>query len=78
MANDSERYDNSKASQGSGGYNSSKAAKGQAYNLAVHEAISLGKHEDINYILKRFLHYYKLGTIIQEVNLEDLEKELAS
>lgn len=57
-------------------YSNVRAARGQALNLAVNEAISIGKAEDNKYILKRFLHYYNLSNLIQSVSLEDLEKEL--
>lgn len=53
-----------------------RAARGQALNLAVQEAISLGKTEDTRYILKRFVHYLNLSSLVQDISLEDLKKEI--
>ncbi len=54
-----------------------RAARGQAVNLAVQDAIAQGKQEDNNYICTRFLHYYKLAALLQEIDLEDLQKEVS-
>lgn len=53
-----------------------KIATGQAYNLAVHDAVAVGKAEDTTYILKKFLRYYDLGKILQEYNIEDLRQDM--
>ena len=45
-------------------YNS-RAAKGQAYNLAVWDAISSGEADNPKYIYKRFLYYFSLGDALQ-------------
>lgn len=53
-----------------------RAARGQAYNLAVNDAIANGKSEDTYYISRKFIHYYNLGSLFQEIDIEDLKKEL--
>jgi hypothetical protein len=58
------------------GYSNDRAAKGQAINLAVHEAVSLGKQDDTTYILSRYLHYYKLSQLIQGLTVEAIEGEI--
>ncbi len=56
-------------------YNS-RAARGQALNLAVMEAISLGTSDDTPYILSRFLHFLNLSEVVQSIDLEVLKQEL--
>jgi len=53
-----------------------RAARGQALNLAVQEAISIQKTDDMRYILKRFVHYLNLSSLVQDISLEDLKKEI--
>lgn len=60
----------------SSGYSNERAAKGQAINLAVHEAVAAGKAGDDNYILERYVHYFKLSQLIQNVAVDDIEKML--
>jgi len=55
-----------------------RAARGQAMNLAVHEAVHKGKENDMNYILERYVHYIDLGSIIQGLDIEELKSELSS
>lgn len=53
-----------------------RASIGQAINLAVHEAVALGKHNDTTYVLSRYVHYYKLSQMIQGLTLEEIEGEI--
>jgi len=49
-----------------------KIATGQAYNLAVHDAIAGGNHIYTTYILERFIYYYDLGVLLQAMDLDDV------
>ena len=42
-----------------------KIATGQSMNLAVADAVAVGKQTDTKYILSRFIAYYDLGTMLQ-------------
>lgn len=59
-----------------------RAARGQAYNLAVHDAVQTGKADDQYYVAARFIYYYELGVFFQDTDIEQLliitqkEKEL--
>lgn len=55
---------------------SERAARGQALNLAVNEAIAEGRARDNVYVLKRFVHYYETSLLIQSIDIEELKKEL--
>ena len=44
---------------------SQRAAKGQAYNLAVLTAIADGKHHDNKYIVEQFLRHLKFADLLQ-------------
>lgn len=51
-----------------------RAAKGQAFNLAVNQAVAEGKQKDTKYIYSLFIRYYELGQLIQGASLEDIKK----
>jgi hypothetical protein len=51
-----------------------RAAKGQALNLAVNDAIHAGKQNDKKYIFKQFVYYYNLGIVTQELTIEEIKK----
>lgn len=53
-----------------------RAAKGQAFNLAVHRAISEGKGDDTKYIFSLYLKYYDLGQLVQNSTLDELRAVL--
>ena len=53
-----------------------KIATGQAYNLAVHDAVAVGNHNNTAYILARFVHYYDLGALLQAMDLEDVRNSI--
>jgi len=57
-------YDNDNFSQ--------RAAKGQAYNLAVQTAIAEGKQHDNEYITKQFLRHLQFASLLQKANPEQL------
>lgn len=53
-----------------------RAAKGQAFNLAVHDAIACGKAGEREYIFSKYLEYYELGQLIQNSDLETMAEAL--
>jgi hypothetical protein len=50
--------------------------KGQATNLAINDAIAARRADDMNYVLKRYVHYYNLCAMLQGLSIEDVEKLL--
>lgn len=55
-----------------------RAARGQAYNLAVHDAISNKKENDPKYIYSRFVYYYSIGDALQSSDLELIQEVIDS
>lgn len=53
-----------------------KIRKGQAFNLAVNDAVSLGKQDDVKYIYSRFVKYFELGDLLQNASIEDIKKAM--
>jgi hypothetical protein len=53
---------------------SQRAAKGQAYNLAVQTAIADGKQHDNEYIVRQFLRHLQFAALVQKDNPEQLAK----
>lgn len=53
-----------------------RAARGQAYNLAVADAIENNKTDDTKYIYQRFIRYYELGQILQDAEIDELKEVL--
>ena len=51
---------------------SQRAAKGQAFNLAVLTAIADGKQHDNEFIVKQFLRHLQFGSLLQKANPEQL------
>lgn len=51
---------------------SQRAAKGQAYNLAVSTAIAEGKQHDNEYITKQFLRHLQFASLLQKATPEQL------
>lgn len=49
-----------------------KIRRGQAYNLAVHDAVHHGEENNPKYIFQKFTYYYSLGDAIQGGNVEML------
>jgi hypothetical protein len=47
-----------------------KIRRGQASNLAINDAISLGKQQDVKYIYQQYIYYHSLLDIIQGSDLE--------
>lgn len=47
-----------------------RAAVGQAFNLAVHDAIKNEEENNPKYIYKKFVYYQHLGEIVQGSDLE--------
>ena len=54
-------------------YNS-RAAKGQAFNLAVALAIKEGKAYDTVFIYAQYLRFFELGQLIQEATHDQLRQ----
>ena len=54
-----------------------RAAKGQAYNLAIAQAINEGKTEDTKYIYSLFIKYYELGQLIQKASLDEIKQVIS-
>lgn len=54
-----------------------RAAKGQAFNLAVHQAISEGKAGDNKFIFSAYTRFYNLGQLLQSGTVDDI-KEIMS
>lgn len=55
---------------------SQRAARGQAYNLAVLTAIADGRHHDKEYVIKQFLAHLEFASILQECAVDQLAKVL--
>lgn len=55
---------------------SERASRGQALNLAVNEAIQRGLTEDRRFILTRYLEYYALSNLVQEISIEEIKDTL--
>lgn len=51
-----------------------KIRKGQAYNLAVNDAVHNGRDNDPKYIYKKFIYYYQLASIVQGSDLELIQE----
>ena len=51
---------------------SQRAAKGQAYNLAIQTAIADGKQHDNEYIVQQFLRHLQFAALVQKANPEQL------
>lgn len=49
---------------------------GQAYNLAVADAIHNGKGDDTKYIYQRYIRYYELAKILQDGDIEQVKEVL--
>ena len=56
------------------GYDATGARKGQAYNLAVHDAIHKGEENNPRYIYKKFIYYYSIGDAIQGSDIEMIQE----
>jgi len=57
---------------------SQRAAKGQAYNLAILTAIADGRQHDNEYIVKQFLRHMQFAALVQKANPEQLAELLNS
>lgn len=55
---------------------SQRAAKGQAYNLAVQTAIADGKQHDNEHITKQFLRHLQFSSLLQKANPNQLAEVL--
>lgn len=53
-----------------------RAAKGQAYNLAVADAINCGKAADVKYIYQQYIRYYELGQLLQDSDINEIKEAL--
>lgn len=55
-----------------------KIRKGQAFNLAVNDAVTKGRENDPTYIYKRFVYYYDLAAIVQGSDLDLIQQVINS
>lgn len=53
---------------------SQRAAKGQAYNLAVMTAIAEGKHKDVRFIAQEFYRHFQTAALLQKANAEQISQ----
>ena len=53
-----------------------KIRRGQAFNLAVNDAISSGKQSDPRYIYQQFIYYHNLADIVQASDLDMISSVL--
>lgn len=55
-----------------------RAARGQAYNLAVQTALFAGKGEDNEYITKQFLRHLQFMSLLQKADPHQLASVLGN
>lgn len=55
---------------------SERAAKGQAYNLAVLTSIADGKHTDPKHVAKEFIRHYEIANKLQSMTIEEIKKRI--
>ena len=60
------------------GYDATGARKGQAYNLAVHDAVHHGQENNPGYIYKKFVYYYSIGDAIQGSDIDMIQEVIAN
>lgn len=53
-----------------------KIRKGQAFNLAVNDAIHNNEHNNAKYIYERFVWYYNLADIVQGSDIDMIQEVL--
>lgn len=53
-----------------------KIRKGQAFNLAVHDAVACDKGQNVKYIYQQFLYYYELAGLVQKCELDIIAEVL--
>jgi len=51
---------------------STRAARGQAYNLAVSTAIAEGRAHDNKFIMEQFLRHLDMAALLQRAKIDDL------
>ena len=60
------------------GYDNTAVRKGQAFNLAVHDAVHAGEAENPGYIYKKFIYYYTIGDAIQGSDIDMIQEVVAN
>lgn len=55
-----------------------KIRRGQAYNLAIADAIENGKQDNPKYIYRKFIYYYQLADIVQGSDFDLIQKVIDS
>lgn len=53
-------------------YDGNRAARGQAYNLAVQDARDAGKGDDMRFIAERVFHHLQRASQFQQFNADEL------
>jgi hypothetical protein len=56
----------------------SKIRKGQAFNLAVNDAVSNKQENNPKYIYKRFIYYHTLADVVQGSDFDLIQKVIDS
>lgn len=56
------------------GYDNTGVRKGQAINLAVHDAIARGESENPGWIYKKYVYYYTLAEVIQGSDIDMIQE----
>ena len=55
-----------------------KIRKGQAYNLAIADAIHAGETNNPKYIYKRFIYYHQLADVVQGSDFDLIQQVIDS
>lgn len=53
-----------------------KIRRGQAFNLAVNDAVSNKKQQNPKYIYQQYLYYYNLADIVQSSDIDMIQEVL--
>jgi hypothetical protein len=55
-------------------YDNIAVRKGQAFNLAVHDAVHAGQAENPKYIYQKFIYYYSIGDALQGSSIDMIQE----
>ena len=55
-----------------------KIRRGQAYNLAIHDAVHNSRETDVTYIYKRYIYYHTLADIVQGSDMVMIQEVINS
>lgn len=60
------------------GYDATGAKNGQAYNLAVHDAVHHGEENNPGYIYKKYVYYKTIGEALTGSDIEMIQEVIAN